>query len=65
MIDMPVKGGIIHFLHSQRINTIEAADEGNQPPGDTFRRPWLELTGFGPARMIFSVSSCHMFMVSR
>ena len=50
MIDMLVKGGIINFLHSQGVNTIQTADEGNQPPGDTFRGIiWPELTRFGPA----------------
>ena len=66
MIDMLVKGGIINFLHSQGVNTIQTADEGNQPPGDTFRGIiWPELTRFGPALDYFSVSSCHMLIVSR
>ena len=45
---MPIEGGIIYFLHSQRINTVEAADESNEPPGNAFHIvPWLKLTGSG------------------
>ena len=47
---MPVKGGVIYFLHTQRVNTIQATYQRNEPPGNTFRMVfWRKLTCFGSA----------------